>query len=101
MKTTMDLPDELIREVKLRAVVQGRTVKDLVAEYLSHALGLTPRSGTTQPVSSPMVEIGTHGLPVIRCAPDAPATRMSAAELLKLEQETQSQEDLHRAGIAL
>ena len=34
MKTTLDLPDELIREAKLRAVLQGRTLRDLVAEYL-------------------------------------------------------------------
>ena len=40
MKTTFDLPDELIREVKLRAVVQRRTVKDLVAEFLRQGLGL-------------------------------------------------------------
>ena len=101
MKTTMDLPDELMREVKLRAVVQGRTVKDLVTEYLSQCLGMTPRAGAKKPVSSPMVEIGTHGFPVIRCAPDAPATRMSVEELLKLEQDTQLQEDMQRAGITL
>lgn len=34
MKTTLDLPDKLIREAKLRAVLQGRTLRDLVAEYL-------------------------------------------------------------------
>jgi len=101
MKTTMDLPDELIREVKLRAVVQGRTVKDLVAEYLSQGLGLTPRGGAKKPATSAMVIIGAHGLPVIRCAPNAPATRMSVEELLKLEQEAQLKEDMQRAGITL
>jgi hypothetical protein len=33
MKTTIDLPDELVREVKLRAVMQGRTLRDLVADF--------------------------------------------------------------------
>ena len=45
MKTTLDLPDELVREMKLRAVVQGRTVKDLAAELLRHGLGLELRGG--------------------------------------------------------
>ena len=101
MKTTMDLPDELMREVKLRAVVQGRTVKDLVTEYLSQCLGLTPRTDAKKAVASPMVEISTRGLPVIRCAPHAPATRMRVEELLKLEQESLLQEDMQRAGITL
>jgi plasmid stability protein len=42
MKITLDLPDELIREVKVRAVVQRRTVKDLVAECLRQGLGVAP-----------------------------------------------------------
>lgn len=101
MKTTMDLPDELMREVKLRAVMQGRTIKDLVTEYLSQCVGMAPRADADQPFSSPMVLIGSRGLPVIRCASDAPATRMSVEELLKLEQETQWQEDAQRVGIPL
>ncbi|GDY22315.1 hypothetical protein LBMAG56_36620 [Verrucomicrobiota bacterium] len=93
----MDLPDELVREVKLRAVVQGRTVKDLVAEFLRQGLGLAPRGRANKGAGSRMVKVGEHGLPVIRCAPNAPATRMSAGALLALEQETQSEEDLKRA----
>ncbi len=46
-------------------------------------------------------DFGARGLPVIQCAPKAPATRMSAAELLALERETQTEEDLKRAGLAL
>lgn len=101
MKTTIDLPDELVREVKLRAVVQGRTVKDLVTEYLSQGLGLPPQTDKKGSTSSPLVEIGERGLPVIRCVPHAPATRMGMKELLKLEQETQTEEDLQRAGLPL
>jgi hypothetical protein len=99
MKTTFDLPDELVREVKLRAVVQGRTVKELVAELLSESLGLALHPSSQGPSRSRMVEVGGHGLPVVRCDPRAPATRMKAKALLKLEQETQLQEDLRRAGI--
>lgn len=98
MKATIDLPDELIREVKLRAVVQRRTVKDLVAEFLRQGLGMTPAG--QKPLTSSVVEIGEGGLPVIRCRPDAPATRMSGEELLQLEQEIQAHEDLKHAGLA-
>lgn len=101
MKTTLDLPDELIREVKLRAVHQRRSVKDLMAEILRQGLGMAPLGGAEKRPVSPMVKIGKRGLPVIQCAANAPATRMSTAELLALEQETQTEEDLQRAGLSL
>lgn len=101
MKTTLDLPDELVREVKLRAVVQGRTVKDLVAELLTQGLGLAAGGASPKPPVSPRVETDDQGLPLIRCAPHAPATRMSLKALLKLEQEAQLEEDLQRAGLPL
>ena len=99
MKTTLDLPDELFREVKLRAVVQGRTVKDLVTELLQQGLGIAPAGPGKQRPTSERVKIGKRGLPVIHCRPQAPAAQMSAEALLKLEQETQTEEDLKRAGI--
>ena len=101
MKTTLDLPDELVREVKMRAVVQGRTVKDLVAEFLREGLGMAAVGRSKQSPTSERVEIKESGLPVIRCRPGAPASRMNVADLLKLEQKTQSEEDLQRAGLAL
>ena len=99
MKTTLDLPDELIREVKLRAVVQRRTVKDLVAEFLRQGLGLAPATTPAPPPVGSMVEIGSNGLPVIRGNPKAPVARMSAKKLLQLEQTAQAEEDVKRAGL--
>lgn len=34
MRTTLDLPDPLFREVKIRAVQQGVKLKDLLAQYI-------------------------------------------------------------------
>lgn len=34
VKTTLELPDDLLREVKLRAVQEDRRMKDVVAEAL-------------------------------------------------------------------
>lgn len=38
MKTTLDLPDELMRSVKVRAAQEGRKLKDVVAELLQRGL---------------------------------------------------------------
>jgi hypothetical protein len=102
MKTTLDLPDELIREAKLRALMQGRTLRDLVADFLRQGLGMAAPNGPDgPPAGSAMVEMGPGGLPVIRCRADAPATHMRAQDLLQLEQQTQTEEDMRRAGLAV
>ena len=38
MKTTVDLPNELVREIKLRAVTEGRKLKEVVTELLRFGL---------------------------------------------------------------
>jgi hypothetical protein len=38
MKTTLELPDELMRAIKLRAVREDRKLKDLIAELLRQGL---------------------------------------------------------------
>jgi hypothetical protein len=95
MKATFDLPPDLVREVKLRAVHEGRKLKDVATELL--------RRGLADPIkpAKPRIEIQTNGLPVIRCGRDAPASRMTTEELIALEQETLLREDLQRVGLAL
>lgn len=101
MKTTFDLPDDLVRAVKLRAVAQNQTLKDLVIELLQRGLGMHPPGRLEQPLTSSRVEIGENGLPFIRCQPQALASRMSVEALLLLEQQIQTEEDLKRVGISL
>jgi len=38
MKTTLDLPDELVRRIKIEAAQSGRKLKDLVAQLLEAGL---------------------------------------------------------------
>ena len=38
MKTTLDLPDDLMREVKIRAVHEHKKLKDAIAEFLRKGL---------------------------------------------------------------
>ena len=100
MKTTLDLPDELVREMKLRALMQGRTLRDLAADFLRQGLGMgAPRPATPPPGSR--VEIGADGLPIIRGGADAPARLMSTEALIALEQDLQTQEDMQRAGLSV
>jgi hypothetical protein len=42
MKTTLDLPDELMRAVKVRAPEKNRTPTDLIAEMLRRGLAEKP-----------------------------------------------------------
>src|SRR5947208_2026947 len=38
MKTTLDLPDDLMREVKIRAVHEHKKLKDAIAEFIRKGL---------------------------------------------------------------
>lgn len=48
MRTTLDLPDPLFREVKTRAVQQGVKLKDLLAQYIQ--AGMNAPASATSPV---------------------------------------------------
>jgi hypothetical protein len=48
MKTTLDLPDDLVKEMKLLAVHEGKKLKDAVAELLRK--GLAAGSGRSRTV---------------------------------------------------
>ena len=84
MKTTLDLPAELVREMKLRAAGEGRKLRDVATEIF--------RRGLMQP--SPLVATSRHRvkLPLIKCGkPMPPAKEMTAEQiadvLLKQEME--------------
>ena len=99
MKTTLDLPDELVRAMKMRALLQGRTLRDLVTDFLRQGLGMAPQptAHTLAPGGS-MLQTAPNGLPTIRCNANAPASAMGLQDLLALEQDAQTAEDLQRAS---
>lgn len=43
MKVTLDLPDELVQAIKLRARHQRRPFRDVVADHLRFAVGEPPQ----------------------------------------------------------
>lgn len=59
MKTTLELPEELLRAIKIRAVRDNRKLKDAVADLLRRGLDREPAA----PASKKRVR-----LPLVHCA---------------------------------
>ena len=86
MRTTLDLPDEILQRAKIAAVEQGTTLRELVGQALAHKLGLAavgvnPRKRMRFPIFA-SVSPGKLNL--------------TQAALSKLEAE----EDAHHHGLA-
>ncbi len=81
MKTTLDLPGELVREMKLHAAPEGPKIKDVVAALLVSGLTVEPAKKETTPARK-----GARKRPGFERAKNPPARRMSIERLLALEQ---------------
>jgi plasmid stability protein len=86
MKTTLDLPDDLVRAMKILAVQENRSLKDTLAELLRR--GLAQEGGVTAPIRAQ--------LPLVVCAhaahPDKEMTPERVAAVL-LEEEAAAHRD--------
>jgi plasmid stability protein len=49
MKTTLDLPDDLMRQVKIRAVHEQKKLKDAIAEFIRKGMA----AGESRPAKTP------------------------------------------------
>lgn len=91
MKTTLDLPDDLMRAVKIRAVEENRRLKDTIADVL--------RGGLSQGRGVPAAGRRRLKLPLVECAhearPDQEMTPERVAEVL-LEEEARPHRDAVR-----
>ncbi|MGH8565763.1 MAG: hypothetical protein ACREXW_17400 [Gammaproteobacteria bacterium] len=52
MKTTLELPDDLMRAVKVRAAATERKLKDVVAELIRRGLETAPLSSAEDPLQA-------------------------------------------------
>ena len=78
MKTTFDLPQDLVREIKIHAVKEGRKLKDTVTELLRKGLNSRPAKKSA----------GRVKLPLIHCKHAAVMTPEQVADVL-LNQEVE------------
>ena len=88
MRTTLDLPDSLLRELKTRAALNGQSLKSLLNELIQRAMRL--------PVTPDIPQTGP-GLPVLKrlqeLQPNAiQSTAQTNAQLAEITQ----QEDLEK-----
>jgi len=82
MKTTFDIPDALVKQLKLRALHKGQKLKDAVAEVLRKGLACADAEAVAPVVSKDR----KTGLPRIECKnaarPDEEITPERVAEIL-------------------
>ncbi len=100
MKTTIDLPNDLVKKVKLHALHEGRKLKDAMADLLRKGLATTSVSPAA-PASPGVKTDPKTGLPFFPSAADAPITRLSTEEIYAMMHQLQQEEDRERAGFPL
>jgi hypothetical protein len=91
MKTTLNLPDDLMRAVKLRTVEEDRTLTETIADLLRRSLAQEPSAAPTirNRVQLPLVR-GAH-----RARPDEEMTPERVAQIL-IDQEAEWARDALR-----
>ena len=82
MRTTLDLPDDILRRAKIEAVERGSTLRQLVVDALQHEM-----AGSERPRKR-------LARPPIKLAADAPLRRLSPEAVKRLDAE-----DLQRAEV--
>ncbi|MDH3691852.1 MAG: hypothetical protein OEU36_20620 [Gammaproteobacteria bacterium] len=60
MKTTLELPDQLVRRIKMRAVKRNQKLKDAIAQLLELGLAVVPERETPERAPRP-VQLKKHG----------------------------------------
>jgi hypothetical protein len=97
MKTTLDLPDSLVKQVKLRALHDGRKLKDAVAALLRK--GLKVAMDTQPDAPAPVVTTDKKtGLPLIECKQAASSQEELTPERVAETLLAQELEWYHAAG---
>lgn len=84
MRTTIDLPEELLRQVRSRAALDGVRFKDLIADYVRDGLKRretgAPAGKTRKPRRSPPPVIIPRRATAIPALPAAELRRMEEVE---------------------
>lgn len=98
MKTTLDLPDHLMRRVKIRAASEGRKLKDVIAELLEKGIH-TPSPNDLPEGELPYTMDPATGMAKARTLNIPGFVAPTAEESQAIIERTNEEEDLHRAGL--
>ena len=85
MRTTLDLPDDLLRKAKIEAVERGSTLRQVVIDALKREIALNDRPRKRM------------SRPPVRLAADAPLRTLSAEAVKKLDSESVTASDEKKA----
>lgn len=67
MKTTIELPDALLRKAKIAAARRNTSLKSLLVEGLQHVLGAPAAANPSNPNQRPeFFDTDEYGVPVIK-----------------------------------
>ncbi len=82
MRTTIDLPDELLRQVKAKAALDGLKLKDLITRYVEQGLRGMQQKGPLRRHRSE--------LPVARAATGRPLPALTNGEIQRILDEEEA-----------
>ena len=101
MKTTIDLPDVLVKEARQRALHEGRTFRELVADYIRQGLNEQADREAAAGGQPTAVLIAADGMPLFprQVGDSAPPADLDV--LLALERDALLDDDFHRAGLQI
>jgi hypothetical protein len=80
MRTTVEIPDPLLRRAKLAAVEEGTTLKELITRGLEAVL--RGSGGASSRLAGPPVKLG----------PDSPLRRLNLDEVARIDAESEAGE---------
>jgi hypothetical protein len=78
MRTTIDLPDELFRQAKAKAALDGMKLKDLITHYVEQGLRQSDRP------SAPRLRRRRSELPIARAATGRTLPALTNADIHRL-----------------
>lgn len=101
IRTTIDLPDVLVKAARQRALHEDRTLRELVADYIRQGLNEQADLEAAAGRQATAVLIDADGMPLFprRVGDSSPPADHGA--LLALERAALLDDDLHRAGLRI
>ena len=98
MKTTLDLPDSIMRQVKIRAASHGRKMKEEIADLLEKGMA-APQVETLPEGELPYYRNPKTGFLVSRTLTTSGYTPPTPEESQAIIERVHEEEDFRRAGL--